>query len=90
MEGLKKLLTEKFGGKVNVKTTGKRWSHSPAHELAAEISRAYGEPGRFGSYLGMIRRMGLEEARRIYREIEAEPGRDKRKLFFYRGMKKVA
>lgn len=55
---------EKFGGAKKSKI------HSPTHALAEEISVAFGEPKKFGLYLGLIIRIGLFESRKIFSELK--------------------
>lgn len=43
--------------------------HSPAHLLAAEITQKWNEPKKFGMYLGVINRVGIDRARQIYAEL---------------------
>lgn len=58
--------------------------HSPAHALADEISSAFGERKRFAMYLGVIKRVGVDKARQIYRQLEQDGSADNRgKLFMY-------
>lgn len=61
-----------------------RHLHGPAHLLADEIVTAFGEPKKFGMYLGVIKRVGLDNARRIFREVREAPGDDPRKLFMWK------
>ncbi len=57
--------------------------HSAAHVLADEISTAFGERKRFAMYLGVINRVGVENARRIFRQLHQEAKGDLGKLFMY-------
>jgi hypothetical protein len=79
MDDLKGLLAKRLKqAKPNVKL------HSDAHQLADEISAAFGERKRFAMYLGTIKRVGTAEARRIFRELQQEGGaRHSGKLFMF-------
>ncbi len=57
--------------------------HSEAHVLADEISTAFGEKKRFGMYLGVINRVGVGHARRIFRQLQQDAKGDLAKLFMY-------
>lgn len=84
MDEMKSLLAKRAAAMTAGAETRRKWSHSPAHELADEISRAFGEPKRFGMYLGTINRVGADRARAIFRELSLEGKGDLRKLFFWK------
>lgn len=84
MDGLKDTLARRV---VAMKTAAKKrrsWSHSPVHDLADQVSRAFGEPKRFASYLGIIGKIGEVRARSIFGEINESKCKDPRKLFFWK------
>lgn len=63
--------------------------HTREHLLAKDISEAFGEPKKFGLYLGLITRVGFERATMIFSEIKQgknikTPG----KLFMWKCSKK--
>jgi hypothetical protein len=63
--------------------------HSEEHLLADEISKAFAEPKRFAMYLGVIKRVGAGEARRIFRELQLEGKGNLGRLFMYLCSKKA-
>ncbi len=79
MDSLKKLMAGRLAApKPN------RHLHSAEHLLADEIIKAFGEPKKFGMYLGIIKRVGVDNARRFFREVLENPGDDPRKLFMWK------
>ncbi len=58
--------------------------HSETHLLADEISVAFGERKQFAMYLGVIKRIGVNEARRIFAEIKQSDCRNPAKLFLWK------
>lgn len=79
MDDIKGLLSKRLkASKPNVRI------HSEAHALADEISGAFGERNRFAMYLGVIKRVGVPMARRIYQEIKQESKGHLGKLFMFR------
>lgn len=80
MDDLKKLLQNRLPKEI----PKDKHLHSAAHVLADEISTAFGERKRFAMYLGVINRVGVENARRIYRQLQQEAKGDLGKLFMYR------
>ena len=58
--------------------------HSDIHYWTDVISSAFGERKKFAMYLGLIKKIGVPEARRIFAEIQeshvSSPGR----LFFWK------
>ena len=78
MDDLKDILERRVSAKPNKNI------HSPAHALADEITTAFGERKRFAMYLGVIKRVGVEQARRIYRQMaQDQNARDRGRLFMY-------
>ncbi|HTK04655.1 MAG TPA: hypothetical protein VL500_03660 [Candidatus Eisenbacteria bacterium] len=57
--------------------------HSPAHVLADEVSKAFGERKLFARYLGVIMRTGEPRARAIFRTIQQDGAKEPGKLFMY-------
>ncbi len=65
-----------------------RGMHSEIHALAKDISEEFGEPKKFGMYLGIIKNIGVRRAFMIFSEIKQSskvetPGR----LFVYKSKK---
>lgn len=58
--------------------------HSEIHYWADTISRAFGERNRFGMYLGVIKRVGVERAKQLYSEIRQSSSRNPGKLFLWK------
>jgi hypothetical protein len=84
MDGLKNIIARRMDAMKAGAAKRRRWSHSTVHELADEISRAFGEPAKFTMYLGIIGKVGEVRARAIYREIVEGKCKDRRKLFFWK------
>ena len=84
MDGLKNTIAKRVDVMKAAAQKRRRWSHSPVHELADQISRAYGEPKRFASYLGIINKIGEVRARSIFGEINESKAKEPRKLFFWK------
>lgn len=84
MDEMKAIIAKKAAELQAADRPGRKWAHSPAHALADEISRAFGEPKKFAMYLGTIKRVGPERARQIFREILQDNCLDQRRLFFWR------
>lgn len=63
MDSLGNLLEKKQQPKTNKKI------HSELHYWTDKISTAFGEKKKFGMYLGIIKRIGIEEAQKIFNEI---------------------
>lgn len=77
MDGMKDMLAKRLPqAKQNVKI------HSDIHALADEISTAFAERKRFAMYLGVIKRVGVPTARRIFRELQQD-GKGSGKLFMF-------
>jgi len=62
--------------------------HSEIHDLADIISTTFGEKNRFGMYLGIIKRIGIERARQIFSEIKNSNIDNPGKLFAWKTSKK--
>lgn len=62
--------------------------HSDAHYWADVISTAFGEKKKFAMYLGIIKRLGVNEAQRIFSEIKQSDCRNPAKLFLWKTSKK--
>jgi hypothetical protein len=78
MDGMKDLISKRLKqAKPNVKL------HSEAHQLADEISTVFGEKPRFAMYLGVIKRVGVPQARRIFQELRQEGKGHLGKLFMF-------
>lgn len=83
MEGIKKILRARAGVK-NARI------HSEAHYWADIISRDFHERKRFGMYLGIIERIGVKEAQRIFAEVKESDAKSPGKLFVWKAGKKNA
>ncbi len=81
MEGITKLI------KQRTKTRNKN-IHSEAHYWADVISSAFHERKRFAMYLGVITRIGVKEAQRIFTEIKDSNAKSPGKLFVWKAGKK--
>jgi len=84
MDGIKNILTKP--GKSAIKPN--KNIHSEAHYWADVISSAFGERKKFGMYLGIIKRIGVPEARRIFSEINESHPESPAKLFLWQTGKK--
>ena len=80
MEGINKII------KARVKRKNKN-IHSEAHYWADTISSALGERKRFAMYLGIIRRIGVKDAQRIFSEIKESNAKSPGKLFVWKAGK---
>lgn len=58
--------------------------HSEAHYWADVISSAFGEKKKFGMYLGIIKRVGVKEAQRVFAEIKQSKVKSPGKLFVWK------
>lgn len=58
--------------------------HSEVHYWADVISTAFGERKKFAMYLGVIKRIGLAEAKRIFTEIKDGNASSPAKLFLWK------
>ena len=66
MEGIGGVIKKKAEAKPNTRI------HSEAHALADEISTHFNERKRFAMYLGVIKRLGVPQARALFAEIKSE------------------
>ncbi len=59
--------------------------HSEAHALADELRLYFNEPTKFAMYLGVIKRIGVPQARAIFSTIKGDSGKvdNPRKLFMW-------
>lgn len=81
MEGIAKIIKRRVSQKnKNI--------HSEAHYWADEISSAFGERKKFALYLGIIKRIGVKEAQRIFSEIKQSNVKSPGKLFVWKTSKK--
>lgn len=81
MDGIKSILT-KSSNHVNKNI------HSEVHYWADVISSYFGERKKFGMYLGLIKRAGVERARQVFAEIKQSSAENPAKLFFWKLSKK--
>ncbi len=58
--------------------------HSEVHYWTDVISTAFGERKRFAMYLGVIKRIGVAEAQKIFLEIKDSKVSSPGKLFFWK------
>jgi hypothetical protein len=61
--------------------------HSEIHYWADVISKYFGESKKFAMYLGIIKRIGVEEAQKIFAEVKQSKCRNPAKLFLWRTRK---
>ena len=80
MEGIKNIVKER------TRTKSKNL-HSEGHYWADVISAAFGERRRFAMYLGVIKRIGIKEAQRIFSEIKQANAKSPGKLFVWKAGK---
>lgn len=66
-------------------TRREKYIHSPEHALAAEISAYFAERKKFAVYLGIIKRMGMAQARTLFSSIKSDDTnvRSPRKFFMW-------
>jgi hypothetical protein len=84
MDGLKDTLAKRVDAMKAGAKKRQQWCKTPTHDLADQISRAFGEPKMFLAYLGMINKVGETRARSIFGEINESKCREPRKLFFWK------
>lgn len=58
--------------------------HSEIHYWADVISSAFAERKKFAMYLGVIKRIGVKEAQRIFAEIKDSDAKNPGKLFVWK------
>lgn len=78
MDGISKLLKKKIQPKQNKNI------HSEVHYWADIISSSFGEKNRFGMYLGVIKRIGVDRAKQIFAEIKESKIDNPGKLFVWK------
>lgn len=78
MDDISKLLKNKIQPKQNKNI------HSDIHYWADIISSAFGEKKKFGMYLGVIKRIGVDRARQIFAEIKESNIDNPGKLFVWK------
>lgn len=61
--------------------------HSEAHYWTDVISRSFGERKNFAMYLGIIKRIGVKNAQRIFSEIKESKCQNPAKLFLWKTKK---
>lgn len=82
MEDISKVLKNKPQPKQNKNI------HSGIHYWADIISSSFGEKNRFGMYLGIIKRIGVDRARQVFAEIKDSNIDNPGKLFVWKTSKK--
>ncbi|KKR49202.1 MAG: hypothetical protein UT86_C0001G0174 [Candidatus Magasanikbacteria bacterium GW2011_GWC2_40_17] len=81
MEGIQKIIKQKLSAE-------NKQIHSPLQYWADIISQSFGERKKFGMYLGIIKRIGLEEAKKIFAEIKQSNVQNPGKLFLWKSKQK--
>lgn len=81
MEGIKKIIKQR-------KAARNKNIHSEMHYWADVISSEFHERKRFAMYLGVIKRIGIKEAKRIFAEIKQTGVRSPGKLFVWKTSEK--
>jgi len=73
-------------GRVLQKTVASKNTniHSEAHYWTDVISTAFGERNKFAMYLGVIKRIGVQEAQRLFAEIKQSSCQSPGKLFLWK------
>ncbi|HAT03953.1 MAG TPA: hypothetical protein DCS29_04255 [Candidatus Magasanikbacteria bacterium] len=84
MDGISKILGDKTLDKPRNKHI-----HSEAHYWADVISSAFGERKKFGMYLGVIKRIGVQRARQIFGEIQESNPSNPGKLFVWKSSQRA-
>ena len=77
MEGIFKII----GRKINQPNKN---IHAESHYWADVISRTFGERKKFGMYLGVINRIGVTQAKKIFAEIQDSNVQNPAKLFLWK------
>ncbi|MBI2552619.1 hypothetical protein HYW17_04965 [Candidatus Uhrbacteria bacterium] len=80
MEGLKNLIK----GRVKIRN---KHIHSEAHYWADVISSALHERKRFAMYLGIIKKIGIKNAQKIFAEVKQSAAKNPGKLFVWKAGK---
>lgn len=60
---------------------------SPVQLTALEIAADFGDRARLGMYLGIVKRIGVIEARRVWSEIRADGANNRAALFCWKTKK---
>lgn len=81
MEGIKSIIK----ARRNLKNKN---IHSEAHYWADIISREFHERQRFAMYLGIIKRIGVKPAQKIFSEIKQSQAKSPAKLFVWKTSQK--
>ncbi len=81
MEGIKTIV------KARAKARNKN-IHSEVHYWADIISSTFHERKRFAMYLGIIKKIGVKEAQRIFAEIKESSAKTPGKLFVWKAGEK--
>lgn len=82
---------EGIGAVVKARASRKNKNiHSEAHYWADVISSAFHERKRFAMYLGVIKRIGIKNAQRIFAEVKESNAKNQGKLFVWKAGKKNA
>lgn len=63
--------------------------HSEAHDLVDQITQHFGEKKMFGRYLGVVKRVGVQQARIIFNEVRDSSAKNPGKLFMWKCSKKA-
>ncbi|KKQ41178.1 MAG: hypothetical protein US58_C0004G0015 [Candidatus Magasanikbacteria bacterium GW2011_GWA2_37_8] len=78
MDNLSSLIKNKIDVKKNKNI------HSEVHYWTDVISSAFGERKKFAMYLGIIKKIGVSQARQIFAEIKDSNVSSPGKLFFWK------
>ena len=70
--------------KKKIQPTQNKKIHSEIHYWADVISSAFGEKKKFGMYLGVIKRIGVDKAQRIFTELKKSKVDNPGKLFIWK------
>jgi len=87
MDDLKSTLASLAAKKL--KNPGNPHLHSELHALVEEVRSRFGEtakvgPGSFGFYLGFFKRLGVDQVRRLLKEIDEGSPTDPKRLFWWK------
>ena len=63
--------------------------HSEAHDLVDQITQHFGEKKLFGRYLGVVKRVGVTQARIIFNEVKDGSAKNPGKLFMWKCSQKA-
>lgn len=77
-------LSDKIRDLQQKKTANKRYLHSPAHLLADELSKTFGDLKHFGAYLKLALKHNHDWLRKIAKEVQEQKNvQSPAKLFMY-------